>query len=42
MFDHISGAPCLNCETEPAAARGDLFCEPECRDEYNGTGSYAE
>ncbi|QPB09584.1 hypothetical protein CPT_Sycamore_044 [Streptomyces phage Sycamore] len=41
FFDNISGAPCLNCETD-AALPGDLFCHPECRDEYNGEGAYAE
>jgi hypothetical protein len=41
FFDMISGRPCANCEDAPAAP-GDLFCEPECRDEFEGTGAYAE
>jgi hypothetical protein len=46
MYDYIGGCgygsrPCLNCETEPAAPDG-LYCEDECRDEFEGIGAYAE
>lgn len=39
-MDYIGGcgygsAPCLNCETEPAAPE-DLFCDWRCRLEYEG------
>ncbi|MBA9050813.1 MULTISPECIES: hypothetical protein [Streptomyces] len=45
-LDYIGGCgygarPCLNCETEPAE-RDYLYCSPECRDEFEGIGAYAE
>lgn len=41
MFDHITGSACGNCESAPAGAYGP-FCSRGCRDEYEGTGAYAE
>lgn len=41
FLDQVSGLPCTNCESCPAAD-GDLFCCDECRDEYEGTGQFAE
>lgn len=41
MFDHITGSACGNCESYPAGAYGPL-CSRGCRDEYEGTGAYAE
>lgn len=35
FFDRIGEHPCTNCESEPAAY-GDLFCNPDCRAEYEG------
>lgn len=40
-YDHFSGAPCANCESEPQAD-GSLFCGLDCQDEYEGVGDYAE
>lgn len=41
MHDHFDGKPCTNCESAPAQPE-DLFCCDDCRDEYEGTGDYAE
>lgn len=35
FFDHVGEHPCTNCESAPAAY-GDLFCNPDCRAEYEG------
>lgn len=40
MLDRITGMPCANCESAPAWLGP--FCSNECRDEYEGTGAYAE
>lgn len=41
IYDHFSGASCANCESRPQASES-LFCDSDCKDEYEGTGDYAE
>ncbi|MEW1550974.1 hypothetical protein [Streptomyces tsukubensis] len=35
FFDHISGASCVNCESDPCRD-GELFCSSGCRAEFEG------